>query len=185
MSRIHFFATHDDLLEVLSAVNDSCPLGFVELAAYNDPSDIFLKSLNDLGDISRSQTGDHLDNPHFVFLSEKTVQYKTVLLPDKTFSYHLDQSLNPDTVLLWPGGFYDKKTLVTGEINTISSSEESQKLFKLFRKMIRKRFMKVRNYYLGQEAYALSENLRLVTICLKSPPEYDFIVNISEPSSLP
>lgn len=54
----------------------------------------------------------------------------------------MDQAENPDSIVFWPGGFYNKENLICGHIGTISDTDGSKKIFKCFEKALKKYVVK-------------------------------------------
>ena len=63
----------------------------------------------------------------------------------------MDQMENKDSIALWPDGTYGNEYFICVHIGTISSTETSIKLFKLFEKQIKKQCkMKIGRYYISE-----------------------------------
>lgn len=89
--------------------------------------------------------------------------------------YAVDQVDNPHAVTLRTGGKHTDQHLIAGQVGTVGSSEQSDDLFALIGRVIRKRFEKVKSYYVGPEAAVmLDEGIRL-SATPKAPTTYDLV----------
>jgi len=89
----------------------------------------------------------------------------------KTF---YDQMSHPRSVSLRAGGLLnDSFCVISGQVGTISDDEWSIALYKCIASSIKKRFPKIKSFYVGDEsAKKLDEGYRL-TANIKSPVDYD------------
>jgi hypothetical protein len=88
-------------------------------------------------------------------------------------SYAVDQLANPKTVGLRPGGKFDKRCIVAGQLGTASDDPSSLELFQFISKQMRRLFTKVKAFYVGKEASELLDKGWRLTGDVKSPPLYD------------
>jgi hypothetical protein len=110
---------------------------------------------------------------YLIFLKGSPINFRELGGLPLTARYTFDQLANPDSVLFTPGGFYDRTTMLAGMAGTASSTAISQKIMRLMKSSIKKRFSKHAAFWLGPEAKeALDQNMRLTTN-IRSPREYD------------
>lgn len=174
MRGVYFFATGNDLFELLKEINKSMPIEFVKSGSYNSKQDIVKRIVSELANISTNTSGEHQSNAYLVVPAGTHINYKTVNLAAGGTCYHVYQSENSSSISLWPGGFYDRETLIVGHFDTLFNTLESQQVYQSFSRFFKKRCTKIRGYYFGKEALEISKTTRLVTISVKSPPEYAF-----------
>jgi hypothetical protein len=72
---------------------------------------------------------------------------------------------------------WNEEILLAGRVGTASNSEESQKLMKRFHSAIKRRFIKVKAYWVGHGALELLRSGNRLTIAEQSPREFDFTVS--------
>ncbi len=170
-----FFMTKDDLLCMLTNVEKSINVKYIENKAYYSKDIPYLDSLIDYEYLGISRTGDHQRESFFVMEKADEFHPEERRQFDGRMRYLVDQSNHPDSVSLWLGGMYGDKFLVCGHIGTISSSDKSKRIFNVFRKFIKAQCKyKAGRYYYSDEVNELSDKgVRLITINAQSPPEYD------------
>jgi len=87
----------------------------------------------------------------------------------------VDQLVNPDTVVLNPGGVWRGDILLYGRVATVSGSAESQRLMRRFRAAIRSGFRQVRAFWVGPEALRMLHSGKRLTIAEQSPRGFDLV----------
>jgi hypothetical protein len=97
--------------------------------------------------------------------------------------YCVDQSLNPNTVDFTPAGTWGDDFVLSGRVATIWDSNIAQELMKRFYAAIRKRFTKVRAFWVGPEALALLHAGKRLTAATQCPPEFDLRLGPPEPAT--
>src|SRR5205807_5635913 len=132
-------------------------------------------SLLDFEQLGTNLTGSHVIGPHFLVMNRnEEPSVDAVLQQDGGFLYFLNQMQNATSIAFWPGGLYEERNLICGHINTASVNHESLDLFRDFSRTITRGFKKIGSYFVGPEAKLLMDKgVRMVTISVKSPPEYD------------
>ncbi len=85
------------------------------------------------------------------------------------------QAENPESVGFDPGGFSeDGSGLIHGVFTMMDENAVSKGIFNAVRKLLDKRFTKVRGWYFGYEAKSLNGKVRYICIGINEPEEYDF-----------
>jgi len=87
--------------------------------------------------------------------------------------YVFDQLLNPESVTFSPGGFWGENILLHGRFATVSTATFSLELMKLLGAAVRKRFGKIKAFYVGEEAMKMLDNGTRLTIAAQSPRTLD------------
>lgn len=87
--------------------------------------------------------------------------------------YVFDQLLNPETVTFTPGGLWGDGILLHGRFATASTAAFSSELVKLCGVAVRKRFKKMKAFYVGEEAERLLDSGWRLTIAAQSPRTLD------------
>ena len=183
----HIFATRSDLEPGLQLIEAQRPLKYVALNCYEvnsgkssvvphkSPQFEEYDSLLDVPSLGTNTTGDHISGDHYLILPrDREARFESVIQDKGGIHYFVDQSLNPVSITFLPGGIYQNNNLICGHIGTVSKHPESIDLYKSFTKAVTKGFKKIGNYRVGPEARRLmNEGLRMVTIGVRSPREYD------------
>ena len=169
-----FFATKNDMLSLVEVIDESSSLNITRAGAVADGD---LKAFNRLVDIPGLGVSLHptnvLNDFYLICKPGVKVSLREVSRRQGGVRYILDQKENLDAVVFRPGGEYFEEGIVVSEVSTIYRSGDSLELFKLFEKKIKKKFSRIRSYYVGPEACeALAKGVRLCT-ALSSPEEYD------------
>jgi len=87
--------------------------------------------------------------------------------------YCVDQRLNPGSIVLRPGGMLDDNTLLAGQVGTVSENPLSVELYQAFSKAVRRKFTKVKSYWVGPGAGRLLDQGARLVATRKAPREYD------------
>ena len=169
-SHVLFFATRNDLLPILEAAEKDREIKYVKFGASATPSQ---ESFSTGAAIPR------LGQPSY----ESSVASDTFLVCDRSEvirprqvsgpRYLFDQLVNPDTISFTPGGLWGEDVLLHGRFATASTSKASLELMKLFRAVIRKRFKKIKAFYVGSEAEQMLDEGKRLTIAAQSPKTVD------------
>lgn len=180
-SEIFFFMTKDDLLNMLTRVEESISVKYIENTAHYSPDIPIYDSLTDYEYLGISKTGNHQSESFLVLEKPDELHPEERRQFDGKIRYLVDQSNHPDSVALWLGGMYQDKFLVCGHMGTISASDKSKRIFNAFRKCIKAQCKyKSGRYYFSENVRSISDRVRLITISVKSPPEYDLKINLQE-----
>jgi len=173
----HFFGTYDDLKNGLMLIESHINLTYWLHGVFDESEPPKYNSIFDYKSLGIHSTGDHVLGDKFVVTKKETKFFIASIKQDVGgVKYAVDQLYNPDSIIFEAGGIYKNDFLVHGRISSVSSSEGSKELFKLFSKVV-KGFKKVNGWFVGDEAYKmLVEGKRLITISIKSPVEYDLRV---------
>jgi hypothetical protein len=171
----HFFATKDDLLPGLQQIELKRTLKYVLAGKLERPERVTYDSLLDFPQLGTNLSGSHVIGPHFLVMDQNEEPVvETVPQQDGGVLYFLTQLKNATSIVFWPGGLYEEKNLICGHINTASDNKESLDLFRDFSRTITRDFKKIGSYFVGPKALVLmSQGVRMVTISIKSPREYD------------
>jgi hypothetical protein len=87
--------------------------------------------------------------------------------------YAVDQKINPQTVVFWPGGIFDENCVIAGSVGTVSEGEVSLAIFSLFGIELRRQFKKIKSYHVGRQAEELLDKGWRLTTGTTTPLLYD------------
>lgn len=161
--QIQFFATLTDLITIAKEVMKVHPVDFVPGGLFAEPR---LEALSDVVDLKALQT-------YLVVDQGSPVSLRPVPQRAGGLMYAVDQLNNPHTVVIAVGGVHAHQHLISGQIGTLGNTEQSDKLFSLFSKVVRKRFERVKAFYVGPEAAAMLNNGARLSPTPNSPKAYD------------
>ena len=160
-----FFATHGDLVAVVRDVMEVQPIDIVQGGLLSEPSLVVLTDVNDLRAFETYLILDH----------GVPVNLRAVPQRAGGLKYAVDQIDNPYTVVLQTGGKHTDQHLIAGQVGTVGSSKQSDDLYALIGKVIRKRFEKVKSFYVGPEATDMLDGGLRLSATPKAPPMYDLV----------
>jgi hypothetical protein len=172
-NQISFFATQNDLLLALNDAQSKVPYFFSfqekgeELSVYESPEEI-----EDLGFMS---VGDQNQSKMYLLIAPgEEPKTRSVEQRNGDAKSFYDQMSHPRSVSFRAGGLLnDSSCIIAGQVGTVSNDEWSIALYKCIASSIKKRFSKIKSFYVGDEAAKkLDEGYRL-TANIKSPTDYD------------
>src|SRR5262249_1559815 len=100
---------------------------------------------------------------------------REIRLTDGSIRFCVDQLSNPDSVTFISGGIWSDDIVLHGRVATASDTEASQQLMKRFAAVFRKKFSKIKAFWVGPRAMALLDAGRRLTISVQSPREFDLV----------
>lgn len=177
--RIGLFATRADLLALISEFEQLGSVKYVSLDDNGKKQKRSLRSLLLYRNLGKNKNGNANHASRFLILPrEAEVHVREISLNNGKKKYVVDQSTNPDSVILSVPGIYKKlfqePVFIPGSVATIYSEGMSFKFMQTFEALLRKKFTKVNAFWLGPEANSLFENgIRFAPNAIQSPPEYD------------
>lgn len=163
--RINFFATKNDMVSVLSEMEEQLPFGIKYIQCGKTDS-ILYSTVKDI--------------PGLGTLKEKHSEISFLIMPNdeevtSTQSGQVYQGDNPRSLEFDPSGVSEDGTgLIHGLFATMEDNEISDGLLKAVKKIMNSGCKKVRGWYIGKEAESLYGKLRFICIGLSEPEEYDF-----------
>jgi hypothetical protein len=176
--QIPFFAVREDLLPLLEALESEGSVKYALRKGQSaDPRLVVFDHGKDIPNLGKatSETGNSSET-FLVCKPELQIVPRSVMVFGQE-RFFIDQLYNPDTVAFTPAGMWDEEILLAGRVGTASNSQESQKLMKRFHSAIRRRFVKVKAYWVGHGALELLQSGKRLTIAEQSPKEFDLSVS--------
>ena len=163
--RINFFATRDDMISILSKLEErfSNGLKYVQCGKNELISYAAVKDIPNLGMLNEK----HSEFSFLIMCNEDEVTTNAngqVYQGDNSRSMEFDPS----------GISADGTGLIHGIFATMEDNEISTELFKAVKKIMNSECAKVRGWYIGKEAEGLYGKLRFICIGINEPEEYDF-----------
>lgn len=170
----YFFLTKEDLISIMRSVQASEPVYYVETGNFASNDIKRYDSLEEYENLGIKKSGEGQSESFLVLRQSDELIIRERQILDGSMRYLVDQMENKDSIALWPGGTYGNEYFICGHIGTISSTETSIKLFKLFEKYIKKQCkMKIGRYYISESAKEMYGGRRFITISVKEDVAYD------------
>ena len=81
--------------------------------------------------------------------------------------------VNPGTIVLNPGIDMNESAIIAGSVGTIHSDNTSSALMRTFAAEVKRRFQRIKSYWVGPQATARLDSGARLTHSITAPPEYD------------
>lgn len=174
MRHILFYATKEDLLPVLESVEAGSLLKYARTGRFSRSTpEVFLAGAS-IPEIGTANNDSSIGCESYLILAQLVdIEVRQIQQTDGTTSYFVDQLVNPDTVVITAGGVRTPHVILHGRVATVSDSPQSQKLMKLFASAFRRRFTKVKAFWVGAHALNRLEGGTRLTMAVSSPSEFD------------
>jgi hypothetical protein len=174
MKRIHIFALESDLHLILRQIEarelvtytSTEPMPTPELQQWAHGMEI-----DDIGIAAGEQTA--LCQEFLITNFGTPVTATRVEQFDGKIRFHVDQELNPDSIVFTPAGEWKRQMIIAGLFATLSSSSQAQGLMRLVSAAIKKHFTRVKGYWVGPRALLRLRNGFRLTMAEQSPPIYN------------
>lgn len=175
------FADKEDLQTIFGLYQNALNIYYVP--TYSDAGPVTATDITIIPDIGKNFYGSHIGNNQFlVFFKETPCVWRN-------YECHLDEKTtvtryttlcdeNVAAINIDLGGIYEETNIFPTEIDTLYyENEKVKKLYDELRKVFRKNSVMTKNgYFICKKAYENKESYRFCTIDIKSPREYDLIV---------
>lgn len=171
---LQLFCTRDDILAVLTAVEAGNKLQYIQSGLFEKEGMDIFSCFAEIEDFGTSTYGEPSKDPSYlVFRSDSKPTTRSVPQKAGGVMYAIDQLANPDSVALRPGGMYERRCVIAGQLGTASESAESVALYNVLAKRIRSEFGKIRSYWVGPEATVLFKKGFRLTTAANAPASLD------------
>lgn len=110
---------------------------------------------------------------YLVFEKGLSITVRSIPQRSGGIKFAVDPMENIHTMVLHTGGLNDHGRIIAGDISVATGSQAGEGIYSLFAKEIRRKFEKIRSYYVGPEALKLFDNGVRLTPTAKSPEAYD------------
>jgi hypothetical protein len=171
---VHFFALREDLLPLLQRMEETNPLKYASMETASTPVPVTFVRAKDLPDLCEAHQESSVACASYLVTPPSTaISARRVELSSGPVVYHFSQLNNADTIVISPGGLWKPDIVLYGRFGTISESPISQKLMRSFRAELKRRFTRVRAYWVGAKAMELFDAGARLTSAEQCPTIYD------------
>ncbi len=171
----HFFATAEDLLPLLAAVESRLELHYTLTGHHGSKKIESWRHGRELPTLGQpSPTDSAVNCPSYLITTrDSKVNVRELASLFGRRKWVVDQLENPDSTVFWHGGLYGTEVLLSGRVASVSKTPTAQKLQRAFEAAIRKSFVRINAYYVGANAEKLLDKGVRLTVSARSPREYD------------
>lgn len=170
---INVFATRADWQKVLSRIEEQLAMYYVRGGSQSGPP-WRVETHEKIEDFGFANSGNvNTEVVYLCFCKDTDIKIRSVEQRSGTRMDFIDQQTNPDTIAIKAGGKFGSNVIVAGQIGTISDSDWSLRAYSEFKKEVCKKFMKLKSYYVGDEAHDLLRDGWRLTANIRAPREYD------------
>jgi hypothetical protein len=172
--RRFFFATRNDLVPGLKAIERAVDVEYVLYEARNTAEFTVIDALSSHGGLGHTIGHDVNTSPIYLIFRRGEVPSPTRVSQQKGGALFSIQP-RPNCLILRSGGLHTSGALVAGELQLpLSPERAATELFTRCARELFRGFAHVKLYRVGSEAlHGLRTGQRLATISLGSPREYD------------
>lgn len=168
-----FYATRNDLVNWLRAVSSRRELAVTEFGTFEEPT-VRSLPLEQAQQLGVSESGNHLtDRTYLIHGVSEPINVREVPQRRGGLRYSVDQQVNPHTVGLKAGGTYRENVVISGQLGLGTGDPRSDELAAILLREMKKRFTKIKSYYVGAEAESLLDAGVRLTINEAAPKQYD------------
>ncbi len=168
-THLMFYATRNDLLPLLQQVEQAVPIKYTEAGRFDDGRLRHYPSADALPNLGMASNSAAVACRRYL-MSER---YQPVLPRLAGPSTLIDQVENSETVSFNTGGLWGDDILLHGRFATLSSGPFPSRLMKELRGNLRKRFNKIKVFYVGKEAQEMLNSGKRLTLAESTPKNYD------------
>jgi len=165
--QIFFFTTLADIESVFSILENSFAIKYYKTGLLDSNLMPVYKSIFDVPNVGFVNYGDWNFTDSYLMMPKNTsLNIRDISQRNGGVKYAVDQSENSESVVINIGGIYLKgnNVLAAGKMGTISTSTFSDDIYKMFVRELRKKFRKVKTFYVSRQAEdKLKSGWRLVT----------------------
>jgi hypothetical protein len=172
--QLTFFATTADLNTVLSLLEAAEPLQYTTAGVFDiNVLDNYF-SHADIPDFGHCVRPSSVGNKRYLVSAQGTkIHVRPVPQHAGGVLYAVDQLVNPDTMIVSPGGRYGQHVILSGRLDTVSHSAAAKKLYSSAARIFRRTFVRHEEFLLGPEAASLWTNGVRLTASASSPVAFD------------
>ena len=157
----------EDIEEILKNIESMADVKYYKTGLFSSYDFPVFDSILNVPNVGIVFTGDWNRIDNFLILKKHT-QLNVRNVPQRTgdVKFAVDQLINTNSIEIKLGGIYSEKEniIVAGRVSTVSDDKDSEELFKLYTKKIKKEFKKIGPFYVGKKAEnKLNSGWRLVT----------------------
>jgi hypothetical protein len=174
VKRIYFYATKNDLLPALAAMEADCSVKYGAAGMSLQPVVQQWRQGSELPNLGTANGNQQVTCDAFlIFSADSELGIRSSVMFDGRTRYDVDQISHPESVVFTPAGYWKDGSIIEGSLTTLSNTVFAQEVMRKMLATMRKSFVAIRSSWVGREALsALWKGVRLTT-AIRSPREFD------------
>ncbi|RKR09271.1 hypothetical protein C8C83_0891 [Flavobacterium sp. 90] len=169
-----FFGKKTDFQEILQEVESKKVLKYFQTGLFDEINIVNYNSLLDYRNLGNASFGSQgLNDCFLIIANDKELKIRSVPQRKGGVKYAVDQLINEESIIIEPGGVFKNDIFVAGRIGTVKDDAFSKELYNLFFSLIKRRFTKIGNCYVGKTAKEKLDSGWRFVLNDSSPKEYD------------
>ena len=153
-------------------------LQYVKGGLFDQPVLSVFDSISSLPDIGVAKSGGSLESIFLILHRGQGLKVRQVPQRKGGYKYAIDQQENPGSIAISPGGRFGDSVLIAGMVGTVHHDKISEELMKAFASEIKKRFVKIKSYWVGPEAMELLHLGVRLTHSAGAPRTFDLLARV-------
>ena len=179
--RFAFYAERQDLIDIFSEFQQAAEIYYVP--TYSDSGVVTISDVTSLPDLGINHQGSHVGNKQLRVFPKTTEcvwrKYQCLISEAHTITRYTSLTKeNIHALDINLGGVYRENSIFPTEISTMRyENAEVHRMYDLLKKIAKKHSaMTANGNFICFKAYENRQLYRFCTIDIKSPPEYDLII---------
>lgn len=175
--QILFFCTRNDITPLIKEIELSFSIEYVKMGLFDDNSISMYDSAIEIPNLGIVDCGDWNGDLRLMILPKgANVRIRSVAQKKGGIKYAIDPLENQESICIQFGGIYKSDIIIAGKCGTTFFSDFALIVFKKISTLLKKHFVRIGNFYVGQDALdKLKIGWRLTTD-EQSPREYDLLI---------
>jgi hypothetical protein len=172
VTQLHFYATRADLLTVLTALESTETIKYVQ-AGYSSSDDFpVFYSAEDIETLGTTQAESWNSATRYLVMGKhETLNIERTVFEDR-IRFGVYPGINATSIGLSPSGVLRDGFLIYGRIASLDLTDESKRLQRKLARIFKKRFKRVGYAHVGNEAFELLKAGWRLSQAVQNPPEY-------------
>jgi len=173
---LNFFSTELDLKSLLVDFEQSFNVKYVRAGLFDDSNTSIYHSVNEIAELGTTSSPDQNQSPCYLILSaEEEIQVNPIEQRRGGTKYAVNQSNNPESVIVRTGGLYGGSCIISGQIGTCTTHLKSLDMMNELTRIMTKNFTQIKSYLVGKEARRFMTKGYRLTSDARMSDDYDLV----------
>ncbi len=173
-SSFNFFATTADIANVIKDVEHNHQMFYVKSDLSKDASTQPISTGLSIPALGQAANDDTMHCPAYVVTqSIEAISIRAIPQRSGGVLFAVDQLSCPHSIILRPGGLFDRKAIISGSCGTTTNTDVSKRLFTVWSLAFKDQFRRVRSFMVGPEAERLLDEGFRLTSRMSAPQSHD------------